>query len=76
MAARADVYASLTLTPDIMEEIVVVCGSHSIYDVDVCESVLAEMLDEVGVLGVWICHAHTLCQKSENKNLINRGTTS
>ena len=65
----------LTLTPDITQEIVVVCGSRRLYDVDVCDSVLAELLDEVGVLGLWICHAHTLRQKSENKDLINRGTT-
>ena len=29
------------------------------YDVDVREFVLGEIFDEVGELGLWICHTHT-----------------
>ena len=66
MPVRADERASLVPFPYFTEEITVVLGGLWLYEVDVCEFVLAELLDDVGELGLWICHAHTYA-KSQSK---------
>lgn len=70
MPVCADERASLASVPNITEEIAVVLRGFWLYNVKVCEFVLAELFDKVGELGFWIRHAHTYAE-NQLKNQVN-----
>ena len=73
MPVRANERASLVPFPYLTEEIAVVLGGLWLYEVDVCEFVLAELLDDVGELGLWICHAHTYARSRSKITSLVKG---
>jgi hypothetical protein len=67
MSVVAHEGASFIRCPNITEEITVVLRSRWLYNVEVCELVLAQLLNHVGELGLWIRHAHTCAEKQLNQ---------